>query len=93
MKYYVTHYKEYPIHDPAEGGYYYAGVEAIEHEGEFTLKEARKRLKEICGEEKMEMWGLNRCIRKSKYIGEDEYYVIERKDRLGNENRGEEVYQ
>ena len=23
--YYVTYYEEYPIYEPAEGGYYYAG--------------------------------------------------------------------
>lgn len=25
---YLTHYSEYPIYEPAEGGYYYAGQQA-----------------------------------------------------------------
>ena len=41
-KYYVTMYSEYPIYEPAEGGYYYAGKAAedlIENEYE-TIEEA-----------------------------------------------------
>ena len=28
--YYVTTYSRYPIYVPAEGGYYYSGIEMIE---------------------------------------------------------------
>ena len=27
--YYVTYYEEYPIYEPAEGGYYYAGSQNV----------------------------------------------------------------
>lgn len=29
---YVTHYEEYPIYEPAEGGYYYSGNQITETE-------------------------------------------------------------
>ena len=29
MKYYLTYYEAYPIYEPAEGGYYYEGRNAI----------------------------------------------------------------
>lgn len=28
--YYLTYYEEYPIYEPAEGGYYYSGCNAVE---------------------------------------------------------------
>ena len=38
---YVTRYEEYPIYEPAEGGYYYTGREAVEwNEEPVTLAEA-----------------------------------------------------
>ena len=27
--YYLTYYEEYPIYEPAEGGYYYSGCNAV----------------------------------------------------------------
>lgn len=30
MKYYITYYEAYPIYEPAEGGYYYEGINAVE---------------------------------------------------------------
>ena len=29
---YITHYEQYPIYEPAEGGYYYAGNQVVESE-------------------------------------------------------------
>ena len=29
---YVTHYEEYPIYEPAEGGYYYSGNQVVDTE-------------------------------------------------------------
>ena len=29
---YISHYEEYPIYEPAEGGYYYAGNQLVESE-------------------------------------------------------------
>ena len=37
--FYVTHYEEYPIYEPAEGGYYYSGREWTEA----TDKESRRQ--------------------------------------------------
>ena len=31
--YYLTYYEEYPIYEPAEGGYYYAGNQACYFHG------------------------------------------------------------
>lgn len=43
--YYVSYYEEYPIYEPAEGGYYYAGnvLQFTHRVG--SLKKARKLLK------------------------------------------------
>ena len=38
--YYITLYHEYPIYEPAEGGYYYAGLQAHAAEGYNSFKEA-----------------------------------------------------
>lgn len=50
MKVYLTYYEEYPIFEPAEGGYYYAGNEMVESEEfqsvEDALNEARKAVEE-----------------------------------------------
>ena len=44
---YLTHYCEYPIYEPAEGGYYYAGREAdASYECE-TMEEAMEQY-ELC---------------------------------------------
>lgn len=29
---YISHYMEYPIYEPAEGGYYYSGNQLVESE-------------------------------------------------------------
>ena len=43
--YYVSYYEEYPIYEPAEGGYYYAGNHCqVTHRYGF-LKRARKAFK------------------------------------------------
>ena len=45
--YYVSHIVEYPIFEPAEGGYYYAGtqiVECLEYE---SWKEANKQFQKM----------------------------------------------
>ena len=41
---YLTHYKEYPIYEPAEGGYYYAGNEANEYYRLNSIKQAKRKL-------------------------------------------------
>lgn len=43
---YLTHYEEYPIFEPAEGGYYYAGNAIVESE-RMSKRAARKNIEEI----------------------------------------------
>ena len=94
---YLTHYEEYPIYEPAEGGYYYSGNQATETErlSKRKAKAEMKRLWEEAQEENKDMperhrWNLSRdgntLWRSSKYIGEGESYVIERK--FGSQKRG-----
>lgn len=56
---YVTHYEEYPIYEPAEGGYYYEGNEVVESE-KMSRRAAKRRMKELWEEakkENLEMYG------------------------------------
>lgn len=92
MKYYLTYYEAYPIYEPAEGGYYYEGRTAIkwwESEDIDELLNSISNFAEEFGMEKMpfdfddikdelEKWGY--CIvalTHAKYIGDDEYLVME----------------
>ena len=53
---YLTHYEEYPIYEPAEGGYYYAGNQVIGSE-RLSKRKARKKMASIwaeCEEENAE---------------------------------------
>lgn len=43
---YVTHYTEYPIYEPAEGGYYYSGNE-VESSDRMSKRKARATMEEI----------------------------------------------
>lgn len=43
---YLTHYEEYPVYEPAEGGYYYAGNQVVAWE-RLSLRQAKKKFKEI----------------------------------------------
>lgn len=106
---YLTHYEEYPIYEPAEGGYYYAGNEVVASE-RLSKRQAKKKLSQIwamCEEENAEneQWEErtgsrfdywvrsadgNEIWRSSRYIGEGERYVIER--RKGSQVSGYEPY-
>jgi len=44
--YYVCEYEQYPIYEPAEGGYYYTGTELVRHKKTRSLKKARRWLRE-----------------------------------------------
>lgn len=95
--YYITHYEEYPIYEPAEGGYYYAGRQATAWEEFNTILEAFNRLKEIAHELKED--GFVRIGRggyylttNSKYIGENEEYIIETFWQFKNQECGWEPY-
>lgn len=53
-KYYITYYEEYPIYEPAEGGYYYAGNQACSHYGFDNFYEMYKYLPTVLQIEDME---------------------------------------
>ena len=48
--YYITLYHEYPIYEPAEGGYYYAGLQAHSAEGYNSFKEAAAAIGKVSKE-------------------------------------------
>ena len=89
---YLTHYKEYTIYEPAEGGYggyYYFGNQIVESE-RMSKRKARAKMKRLCAEamkinEKYDShdWQIfcdgNFLRRTSRYIGHGESYVIERR--------------
>ena len=93
-KWYLTHYEEYPIYEPADGGYYYAGREYTEyiecsnkadaiHELQYVLKEDLESLGFIVDE--------TSAYLPSKYIGEGESWVIE--ETLGSLTQGKRIYE
>lgn len=43
---YISHYEEYPIYEPAEGGYYYAGNQIVESERK-SKRQCKKILKKF----------------------------------------------
>jgi len=101
---YLTVYEEYPIYEPAEGGYYYSGNQVVAYQ-KLSKRQARKKMDEIWQEivEKYRGWADElarwtyskssygvKIYYRSKYIGDGKSYVIERK--LGSEERGWEPY-
>lgn len=42
----ISHYEEYPIYEPAEGGYYYAGNQLVVSERK-SKRQCRKDFEEI----------------------------------------------
>ena len=80
--YYVSYYDEYPIYEPAEGGYYYAGTSATHSEGFNSLKAAQKFMDEyvnsaIADGENWKPYGKRGYYIPSKYIGEQSYIILE----------------
>lgn len=78
---YLSHYTEYPIYEPAEGGYYYAGVQ-LETSERLSKRQAKMQLKKLADECSDGNWyfnGANILRRSSKYIGDEEFYCIERR--------------
>lgn len=90
---YLTHYQEYPIYEPAEGGYYYEGNEAQGYYRFLTMWGAKRHLAKMKAELKEEGFIVydNRAYLASKYIGEGESWVIERA--YGSRNEGKQIYQ
>lgn len=77
---YLTHYTEYPIYEPAEGGYYYAGREAGSFYRLNSMKQAQRKLekmRKILEEDGFQVWP-DGAYRRSKYIGHGEEWIIEK---------------
>lgn len=99
---YLSYYEEYPIYEPAEGGYYYSGAELVESE-RLSRRQAKKQLKELVEEayaiDEHDFryngewvydghWMLRE---KTKYIGDGRFYCIEKKQ--GSHTRGYVPYE
>lgn len=93
----LSYYEEYPIYEPAEGGYYYAGRQLVESER--LSKRQAKRLFDERAEELLSEdpdWCIGNIkygrymARHSKYIGQGAYFCIEKK--RGMHTKGYEPY-
>lgn len=94
--FYVTYYAEYPIYEPAEGGYYYAGKDAIWSEGVNSEEEAWDYVNDFINEQEdkteWEKFSDGYLLR-GQYIGEDQSIVIEPRDSYLSAVKGWELYQ
>ena len=92
-KYYLTRYDEYPIYEPAEGGYYYSGQDVEEYLECDSFEEAKQKLLEM--KDELEENGFNvwedGAYLKSKYIGDGILFTI--KETLGENKRGWHPYE
>lgn len=92
--FYVTYYAEYPIYEPAEGGYYYPGRDAIWSEGFETKEEAEQFLDNFIREDG-EDWEkyTDGYLLRGRYIGEDQIAVVEANNEYLMRVAGYEPYQ
>lgn len=99
--YYLTHYREYPIYEPAEGGYYYAGSDWDCYWESDSMDEIRDKFNEMKSEleeEGYRVWEFEykdinvglMAVKYSPYIGHGEYWLLEEK--LGSDAHGYEPY-
>ena len=98
---YLSYYEAYPIYEPAEGGYYYAGLELVESE-RLSKRQAKKKFDELAKQMMEETkddkypWKMGNLMfgrqmsKFGKYIGEGAYYCIEK--RQGMHERGWQPY-
>ena len=93
--FYVTYYQEYPIYEPAEGGYYYPGRDAIYSKGFDTKEEAEAHVEELKNEDGEGGWekSSDGYVRKGKYVGDAEEIVIETRKTYLSQEKGWEPYQ
>lgn len=79
--YYVSYYEEYPIYEPAEGGYYYAGEKLIDSLRVGSLKSARRVLRRMIeqegGESEFDSIGKSCAYVAGRYVGQGYYFRIE----------------
>lgn len=96
---YISYYEEYPIYEPAEGGYYYPGN---------RLVDSKRKSKRQCRKDFEKIW--KECLKEnesnpeypwiraydnyiykdSEYVGKSKSYAIERKQ--GSMRSGWEPY-
>lgn len=92
MIYFVTYYEEYPIYEPAEGGYYYAGrqalwsepfdremdaiVSALDAVREYSMEQVCENSKDVSRRLSMSE-NVVVGIERSKYIGEAKMVCVE----------------
>lgn len=94
---YLTHYSEYPIYEPAEGGYYYAGQQADSYYRLNSVKQAQRQLNKM--RKKLEAEGFQVYIQgdickaymPSRYIGQAEFWTVEKV--YGSQNEGWRPYE
>ena len=105
--FYLTYYEEYPIYEPAEGGYYYAGCSAEEWAYDESLSEILKYIPEYLEKFDMEFWiDKNNIVplfetygavvvgmETSKYIGEDRFIRLENESEFKSEECGWHSYE
>ena len=93
--FYLTHYYEYPIYEPAEGGYYYAGKEAGEFYRLNSIKQVKRKLAKMKKQLEQDGFVVNEKFMwaslHSKYIGEGERWIVEKV--YGSHNSGWHPYE
>jgi len=104
-KYVVTEYKNYPIYEPAEGGYYYNGREINGVLGKFDTREQAiealgKHINQLNdGIDQNTEWyavqsidGDRAFTTNHNYYGEGYYWEVEPINRKGRAAQGQQVY-
>ena len=67
---YISHYAEYPIYEPAEGGYYYSGNKLVDSE---------RKSKRACKKNLLEIW--EECKKDNIKRGFREDHLCRRRER------------
>lgn len=95
--FYVTVYQEYPIYEPAEGGYYYAGADAMMSKGYNSKEEAKQGLEQLADEFKSDGYDLyptySGYSTREKYIGDNIILRLENAKHYLSGVKGYEPYQ
>lgn len=89
--YYVSLYRAYPIYEPAEGGYYYEGLELVESNQFLSKQDARRALRDYASRNRFNISkdGLS-AYKSGSLIGESEEIYVER--RAGAHEKGRVLY-
>ncbi|MBO7211310.1 MAG: hypothetical protein J6V44_09960 [Methanobrevibacter sp.] len=91
--FYVTYYQEVPFYHPEEGGYYVAGVQAMQSEGFDSKEEALKSLQDAASAWGMEKLSSTEYGNLSKYIGDSQYAVLETSKTYLSREEGDKQYE